>query len=211
MAQNQPKMSQYPLNTSQSLPKMNQSQPVTSQNQPNENGLLRKGDVRLRACELSDLNLMYALENDSSVWPSTASSQPVSAKALRDYISRSQSNIYHDLQLRLTIDYRDQGSWTAVGFVDLFDFNARHMRAEVGIGLKSAFRHRGIGHQALSLLEQYARDTLFIHQLYAYVLEGNLASTRLFQSCRFLCSATLQDWVKTPNSYRPALFFQKII
>lgn len=204
-------MAQNQLATSQSQSRTSQSQPNMAQNQPHENGLLRKGDVRLRACELSDLNLMYALENDSTVWPATASSQPVSAKALRDFLSRSQSNIYHDLQLRLTIDYRNQGSWTAAGFVDLFDFNARHLRAEVGIGLKSAFRHRGIGHQALSLLEQYARDTLLIHQLYAYVLEGNLASARLFQSCHFLCSATLHDWVKTPNSYCAALFFQKIL
>lgn len=174
-------------------------------------GLLRNGDVRLRACELSDLNLMYSLENDSSVWPATASSQPISAKALRDYITRSQSNIYHDLQLRLTIDYRDNGEWTAVGFVDLFDFNARHLRAEVGIGLKAAYRRRGIGRQALSMMAQYARDTLFLHQLYAYVLQGNTASVRLFQSCQFDCVATLKDWVRTPDAYASVLFFQKIL
>lgn len=173
--------------------------------------LLKSEDVRLRACEPTDLLLMYSLENDSSVWQSTAASQPISAKALRDYIFHSQSNIYHDQQLRLTIDWRHNNEWTGVGFVDLFDFNARHLRAEVGIGLKKQFRRLGIAKQALALMEQYARDTLFLHQLYAYVLDSNIPSKQLFLSRGFVCVASLKDWVRTHNSYASTLFFQKIL
>lgn len=202
---------QTSLTGNTSSPQSPQSALSCNLSSSSEQGLLRKGDVRLRACEPSDLHLMYSLENDSTIWPSTASSQPVSAKTLRDYISRSHSNIYHDLQLRLTIDYRHENLWTGVGFVDLFDFSARHLRAEVGIGLKREFRHRGIGHQALALMERYAHDTLFIHQLYAYVIETNIASIRLFQSCHYNCIATIKDWERTYNSYASAHFFQKIL
>lgn len=173
--------------------------------------LLVSPTVRLRACEPSDLMLMYSLENDASLWDAAISPQPISAKALRDFISLSKNDIYNDHQLRLTIDYLVSNKWKAVGFVDLIDFNPRNLRAEVGIGLLKTFRSKGIGTTALSLLERYANKALFIHQLYAYVSKSNCASLRLFQSCGFQLVGTLKDWSRTANSYADVCLFQKIL
>ena len=46
---------------------------------------------------------------------------------------------------------------TALGFVDIFDFEPLHRRAGVGIILKKEYRGLGYGRKAIKLLEKYMK------------------------------------------------------
>ena len=53
------------------------------------------------------------------------------------------------------------------GIVDVFSFDARHNRAEVGIVVRKDLRGQGVAQTALSLLESHCFSLLGLRQLYA--------------------------------------------
>ncbi len=171
---------------------------------------LESETMLLRPIEQRDLTLMYCLENNTSMWRASDAVQPMSRGTIMQYISSTQSDIYAEHQLRLTIELRTPVS-VAIGFVDLTDFSPRHIRAEVGIGLLPEFQAKGYGVGALRLLERYAQGVLFLHQLYAYVASDNVGALRLFEKCGFKRSGKLTDWLKQGDSYSDVEIFQKII
>lgn len=147
--------------------------------------------VRLRALEPEDLELLYTIENDTSLWWLGTQTAPYSRYALRDYIANSQADIYKDEQVRFVIE--EDGN--AVGMADLYDFSPRNMRAEVGIALLRSAQGRGIARKALTLLHDYARNVVHLHQIYAVVPESNTASIRMLDDCGYEHTATLKDWI----------------
>ena len=189
--------------------------------------LLTSARLRLRAIEPEDAMLMFRHENDTTQWDSSATLQPISRSSIRQFISASTGDIYTDGQLRLVVEAIDNKINTSqeqtdanlgdaalyhpIGFVDLTDFSARHLRAEVGIAILPQFQNMGFGQEALSLLEQYARDMLFIHQLYAYVSENNAGGKHLFIKSGYLHTGTLKDWLRTGDVHVSVDFFQKIL
>lgn len=158
--------------------------------------------MRLRALELSDLDLLFAIENDPSLWPSSSTRAPYSRTALKQHILQAaQHDLYALRQLRLVGEVEERGSWKAVVLVDLIDFSPEHHRAEVGIVVLPDYRKQGCGLQALQLLADYARSTLSLHQLYAYVPCQNVASRALFAKAGYEDVAQLEDWIYYGKTY----------
>ncbi|MBQ7742265.1 MAG: GNAT family N-acetyltransferase [Bacteroidaceae bacterium] len=174
--------------------------------------LLSSDNVRLRPMEASDLPLIYKLENDTRLWNTAANTQPLSRSTIEKYIGASTGDIYKDGQLRLIIESKTSSvqEFKSIGVIDLIDFSPRHQRAEVGISILPEYQSQRIGTEALRLMEQYAAQVLFIHQLYAYVDPNNEISLRLFTSAGYQRVGTLQDWLKTSEGYKHILLFQKI-
>lgn len=164
--------------------------------------------MKLRALEPDDLEALYELENDESLWPSSSTHAPYSRYALSQFIATTQNNIYQDGQLRLVACAQPD---SVLGMVDLFDFDPQHGRAEVGIGMLPAARGRGFGHSALLLLMDYVRRHLRLHQLYARVDASNTAALRLFEGCGFTSCGILKDWIARGQSvYGDAVLLQYI-
>ena len=174
--------------------------------------LLSSDTVRLRPMETSDLPLVYKLENNTRMWDTAANAQPLSRGTIEKFIGASTGDIYKDGQLRLIIESKSSSvqEFKSIGVIDLIDFSPRHQRAEVGISILPEYQSQRIGTEALRLMEQYAAQVLFIHQLYAYVSPDNEISLRLFTSAGYQRVGTLQDWLKTSEGYRHILLFQKI-
>ena len=99
----------------------------------------------------------------------------------------------------------------ALGLADLFNHEATHRRAEVGIALLCEHRGKGNGEEALHELIAFARNRLCLHSLYAKVQPDNTAAVRLMQATDFLQLCTLPDWLRTPTGYQPALLFHRIL
>ena len=161
----------------------------------------------IRAVEPEDLDLMYLIENDCSLWVYGAQTVHVSVYQLKRYIEDSSADIYRDGQVRFTIT--DENS-AACGFVDLTDFDAKNMRAEVGIVLMPEAQGRGLASKALKEVKRYAKG-LGMVQLWAVVAEGNLAAVRLFRSCGFSETAVLKDWIMADGKPINAKLYQFII
>ncbi len=163
--------------------------------------------LTLRALEPEDLDLLYLVENDRTLWPVGTTNEPYSYFALRQFLELCTNDIYVDRQLRLVIQLDGE----PIGFADLLHFQPEDRRAEVGIMILEPHRHRGHGVSALSALEQYAAGTLHLHQLYAYVAEGNVVCQKTFLRAGYRHAATLADWLWHGDSYEDVVVMQKNI
>lgn len=169
-----------------------------------------KGDhILLRALEPGDLEFLYRLENDPDVWEISGTLTPYSRRVLKDYLEKAHQDIYQAKQLRLVICSKDL---RPLGLIDLYDFNPRHRRAGVGIVISEPEdRDQGYGGESLSLLCEYAREVLQMHQVYASVAESNTRSRHLFEKLGFLKTGVRKDWLRVSGGFQDVLFYQKIL
>ncbi len=154
--------------------------------------------IALRALEDTDLDFLYALENDPAIWAVSDTLAPVSRYALRQYLQQqATADFFEARQLRLVIDSYDWGQ--SVGVVDLFGFEPLHQRAGVGITILASERRQGYAEHALLQLKTHAREVLRLHQLYCTIARTNRASVRLFQKCGFRRVGLRQQWLRGPE------------
>ena len=147
-------------------------------------------NIQLRKLEPSDLPYLYRWENDASVWADGANHNPLSQQDMRDYIASTTGDIYRDGQLRLIID--EEG--VTVGCIDLFDFDPRNRRAAIGMYIAPEYREKGVGHEVVRLLEEYAFGFLHLRLIYAIISIHNIACTALYRSAGYIPSSPLPAW-----------------
>ena len=148
--------------------------------------------ISLRALEPEDLDLVYRIENDPTLWQWGANSVPVSRYTVRQYLENQHADIFQDEQLRLVVEVDKQ----AVGLVDLTAFSPLHLRAEVGIVMLPEAQRKGYAKEALRQLHAYAANQLHLRSLYAYVAELNLPAQNLFRSFGYQSLAQLPLWIE---------------
>ena len=165
--------------------------------------------VTLRALEPADLEFLYTLENDPSIWGVSDTLAPVSRHALREYLAHATEDFYAVRQLRLVIT-TEIGS-PAVGVVDLFDYDPLHQRAGVGITILAGQRRHGYARQALELLKNHAREVLRLHQIYATVGADNRASLSLFRAAGFRRVGIRRAWLRTARGWQDAVELQLLL
>ncbi len=164
--------------------------------------------VHLRAMEPEDLDLLYRIENDPSLWAVGVTNVPYSRYLLHDYIATATANAYADGQVRLIIE-TDKGE--TVGVADLVNISPAHRRAEVGIVIERHHRRQGYATETLDLLAYYALRTLHLHQLYAVIAVDNTTSINLFSRQGFTRTAQLPDWLFDGRTYCDAVLLQRVL
>ncbi len=162
--------------------------------------------VFLRAVEREDLDFMYRLENESGKEESGFATAPLSRRQLFDYIESYRADLHAERQLRLVICRISDG--TAVGTVDISDYEPRDRRGFIGIAVAEQYRRGGFGADALDVLVKFASTTLGMHQLAALTAVDNEASRRLFTGAGFKPCGRLRSWIRRGNTYADALMFQ---
>ncbi|PAM93489.1 GNAT family N-acetyltransferase [Flavobacterium sp. IR1] len=169
-----------------------------------------KGDsIYLRALEPNDLEFIYAMENDQSIWEVSNTCTPYSRFLIRQYLENAQQDIYEAKQLRLAICQDED--FPAVGLIDLFEFDPKNNRAGVGIVIQDKEkRNQSIGSEALELLISYCFHNLNLHQLYANIAVRNVASIALFTKFGFEKIGIKKDWILQDNQYQDEAIFQLI-
>ncbi len=169
---------------------------------------LKRENIFLRALELSDLDFLYNLENDESLWEVSNTTTPYSKYILNQYLENSHRDIYDVKQLRLVICNSDK---EAVGFIDLFDFDPKHNRVGVGIVIFSEKNKRkGYASEALKLTCNYAFTHLNVHQIFAGITEENKESIQLFEKAGFKQSGLKKDWIFSDGKFKSEYLYQLI-
>ena len=181
--------------------------------------MIMESDIRLRAIEPEDLDLLYQLENDRSLWDVGTTNVPYSRYTLHDYIATSSDDIFADRQVRLIIE--DVRTRKTVGICDLVRFDPQHQRAETGIVVmrdnrRNGYvmrdnRRNGYALVALTLLADYALRVVHLHQLYAVVAADNEAAVNLFRKAGYEVQAELRDWLFDGHQYGNALLMQRFL
>ena len=169
-----------------------------------------KGDnIYIRALEPNDLEFIYAIENDESIWGVSNTQTPYSRFLVKQYLENAHQDIYEAKQLRLAICQDED--FPALGLIDLFDFDPKNNRAGVGIVIqKNDQRNQRIGSEALELLIMYSFYHLNLHQLYANIDTKNEASIALFTKFGFQCIGIKKDWNLVQGSYKDEAVYQLI-
>mgnify|MGYP006176370753 CR=1 FL=1 len=170
---------------------------------------LKGQNIYLRALEPEDLEFIYTIENDESIWEVSHTQTPYSRFLIRQYLENAHQDIYEAKQLRLAICFTNSSE--AIGLIDLFDFDPKHLRAGIGILIQqSKDRNKGIGSEALQLLIDYAFSQLQLHQLYANIGTDNEVSLQLFSKFGFQRIGIKKQWNKVNNVYKDEALFQLI-
>jgi len=166
-------------------------------------------NVKLRALEPEDLELLYEWENNQSYWSVSNTITPFSRYNLKQYIENSHENIYETGQLRLMIDHIEDKK--TIGTIDIFEFDPFHKRAGIGILIADeSYRNKGFAAMSLTCLISYCFEILKLHQLYCNIISNNVESIDLFMKQGFVQNGIKKDWIKTDDGYLDEFMFQLI-
>jgi diamine N-acetyltransferase len=155
--------------------------------------------------EPEDLDLLYRIENDQTLWSVGTTNVPYSRYVLHDYIANASDDIYTDRQVRFIIE---NGVGETVGTIDITNFDAKNLRAEVGIVVVSNHRRQGYASGALRQIIDYSLRVLHLHQLYAVISNDNEAAFQLFRNAGFQESSQLKEWLFDGKKYQSAVLMQ---
>ena len=163
--------------------------------------------IKLRAIEPEDLDLLYRIENDVELWNVSTSNVPYSRYLLHDYVANCKNDIYSDGQVRMMVENDED---EIVGLVDLVNFDPSNRRAEVGLIILNSYRQQGYGTAVLAQISVYALRILHLHQLYAYIDVNNIPSLRLFEKAGFQIAANIKDWLFDGTKFGDSVLVQYV-
>ena len=166
---------------------------------------MSKISLKYRALEPEDITLLYRWENDLDINEISLSKVPFSKYILEQYISHAQMDIQEAGQVRFILENSED---TAIGCVDLYDYNAVDRRAGIGILIDKDFRGLGYGSIAIQLIKNYAFNVLGLHQLYCSVGASNTASLNLFESIGFEKIGLRKEWRFINGKFSDIIDFQ---
>ena len=90
---------------------------------------LKGQQIHLRALEPEDLDFLYEIENNESIWEVSNTQTPYSKWVLKQYLENAHQDIFEAKQLRLVIVSSESNE--KVGFIDVFDFDVNNIRAGI--------------------------------------------------------------------------------
>jgi diamine N-acetyltransferase len=165
--------------------------------------------IFLRALEPEDLDFIYKIENDETIWNVSNTNTPYSKFLIRQYLENAHQDIYEAKQLRLAICINNTSE--AIGLIDLFDFDPKNNRAGIGIIVKeNQNRNSGYGTESLGLLIDYSFSRLNLYQLFANIDPQNSVSVKLFIKFGFQKIGIKKHWNLVNGNYQDESLYQLI-
>ena len=170
--------------------------------------MLQLNNIRLRALEAADLELLYLWENDIDTWTITSTRAPLSKLKLYQYLDMAHNPLESGV-VKFVIEINE--TFLPVGMVELYDIDFYNRKASVGIVIASnEHKKLGFANDSLILIEKYAKEILNLHQINAFISENNLPSINLFNKNNYLPTAVLKDWILKGEKYYNQIVFQLI-
>lgn len=159
--------------------------------------MLHSNRLHLKALEPEDADFMYVVENDAQAWRYSDTVAPLSRRLLRDYALTYDADPFNAGQLRLIITEKENGN--RIGIIDLYQISQRHQRAFIGIYICPEYRGKGFADETLELIEDYAHNSLHLHQLGVKIEEGLERSKKMFMDRGYELKGYLPEWLSTPD------------
>ncbi|MHC5310324.1 GNAT family N-acetyltransferase [Myroides sp. LJL116] len=165
--------------------------------------------IFLRALEPEDLEFIYQVENDKNLWEVSGTQTPYSRFLIKQYLENAHMDIYTAKQLRLVICCTK--THKTLGLIDLFDYCPLNQRAGVGIVIQhEKDKQKGYGSMALQMVMDYAKEDLYLHQLYANISTDNEASLALFEKKGFSLVGVKKQWTRSKDVFKDEALYQLI-
>ena len=171
---------------------------------------IKSQHIYLRALESSDLDLIYALENDMSIWKISNTITPFSKDIIQLYLQSAQLDIYTNKQLRLLICLNETNQ--PIGTIDLFEFDPMNLRVGVGILIFESHRNSGYAAESITVIKNYSKNVLLLNQLYCNINASNKDSIKLFEKCSFEKIGLKKQWNRVSlNQFEDEIIYQLIL
>lgn len=164
-------------------------------------------EVKLRAPEPEDANLIYIWENSTDESHSSLRTGPVSMHQIRNFIENYDAEIFTQGALRYMIDVEGE----TVGTIDVFDFDHHNRNAFVGIYITPNARQKGYGRKALKAVEKLMYHKAGIYSLAAIIAKDNKTSQRFFRNAGYNQVGELIGWIVDGTERINALLYQHIL
>lgn len=168
--------------------------------------LLHNGPTRLRTLEPADVDQVMQWENNPEHWSVTGTVAPFS-RAVLESICLGHQDVYSAGQLRWVIEEAGK----MVGAVDLYDFQARDLRAGIGILVHPDARGHGVARRALEIAVRHASLALMLHTVHAEVHADQPDSMALFEGAGFAPVGRYSDWTRTPDGWKDVILLQRVL
>lgn len=172
--------------------------------------MLQGKNIRLRPVEPSDIDFIYTMENEPSVWRVSNTLVPFSRFQIEQYVLSSEHDIYAEKQLRLVIELIVGTHSQSIGAVDLFDFDPHDLRAGLGILIVSDERQKGYAGETIEIIKEYCFKVLNLHQVHCSISTDNTSSIHLFTNHGFIQNGTLKEWRFLDGKWQDEIMFQLI-
>lgn len=170
---------------------------------------IKSQHIYLRALDSSDLDLIYLLENDMSIWQISNTIAPFSKDIIQLYLQSAQQDIYTNKQLRLLICLNETNQ--PIGTIDLFEFDPMNLRVGVGILIFESYRNNGYAIESIEVIKQYTKSVLILNQLYCNINATNYESIKLFEKCGFEKIGLKKQWNRVSlNQFEDEIMYQLI-
>lgn len=164
-------------------------------------------NISIRAAEPEDAQKIYDWENDRRLWRVSETSNPYSLFQIEQFLL-GNGDLASNRQLRLMIDLKNaKGS---IGCIDLFGYDPINSRIGIGILIDEAYRRQGLAQKAVTLCLDYLFNNVMVHQVHCLIDERNTESLHLFEKLGFEPCGRRKEWIKTPEGYIDAIFYQNI-
>jgi diamine N-acetyltransferase len=171
---------------------------------------MQNNRINLRAVEPADIDFIYRLENDVENMLTTEHFELVSRYAIEQYVIGLGQDLYVSGQMRLIIESTDTAEKKSIGCIELFEADAIHRRAGIGIYIIAEVQKKGYASAALGVMIEYCFDTLGLHQLYCNIGEENKGSLKLFTNHGFQLIGLKKDWRYYNKSWKNEYMLQLI-
>jgi len=142
--------------------------------------------VSLRTIEEADLEFLRDTVNDPAVRYYLGARGPYNMEQEREFFENVISDD-EDLNLLVCADGEPAGT------VGLHPLDPTHGSGEIGIFLAEDYWGRGLGTEAARLVTDYAFRERGHHRVTARVIQGNQASTRVWEKLGFRHEATMRE------------------
>jgi [ribosomal protein S5]-alanine N-acetyltransferase len=97
-----------------------------------------------------------------------------------------------------------------IGTAMIFNFDREANHAEIGYVFHKAHWGKGHGTEAVTMMKDFAFQSLNLHKLHAHVVDANIGSSRILEKSGFELEGRLKDHYFIEGVYYNGLIFGKI-
>lgn len=146
--------------------------------------LLETARLTLRALELEDAEIYFALRNNESVNTYLTGYQHANLEESRSFIEKINTGIANNQSIYWVMELK--GKPGLIGSVCLWNLDKKHARAETGYMLHPDFQGQGYMKEAMDSVLTYAFEQMHLKSILAYTHKHNQASAGLLKKYGFV-------------------------
>ncbi|MFI3201343.1 MAG: GNAT family protein [Eubacteriales bacterium] len=160
-------------------------------------------EIYLRKIELEDTELIIRWRNSEYVRPFFIYQEPFTREGHLKWIE-TMIDTGRGYQFMIC----EKETLLPIGCVYLRDYEKGHKHIEYGIFIgEHSLKGKGVGTLAARLIIQFAFEQLQVHRVFARVIAGNIASSRIMMKAGLQEEARLRDHVFLQGEYKDLLLY----